>query len=45
VIVLDHRGWMGWAHTSPHFAMGLASHQLAPRVALHQSELKDLLHA
>lgn len=45
VIALDPRGWMGWAHTSPHFAMGLASHQLSPRVALHQSELKDLLHA
>ena len=45
VIALDPRGWMGWAHTSPHFALGLATYQLAPRVALHQSELKDLLHA
>lgn len=43
-IVLDRTGRFGCAHTSEHFAVGFASHRAAPRAALHQSELKDLIH-
>ncbi len=38
-IVLDRAGRFGYAHTSRHFAVALASDRLAPRAALEASEL------
>ena len=41
-IVLDAQGRFGCAHTSDHFAVALTAARIAPRVALHQDELREV---
>lgn len=42
-IVLDAAGRAGIAHSSDHFALAIASSDVAPRAGIHRMELQDLL--
>jgi len=42
-IAVDSAGRIGVAHNSDHFALGLASRELAPKGGIKRDEFKELL--